>query len=655
MLVRPDATYLDEVTKQTARVFPTGSTWLTFESRLPAKEVFVDSITEPALGAAGELALATFASAEWHNWASSMQIATFELATRIGVPMIGNQPMGRALASVFNALPMSISSFQKLDDPLVVVPQLLKSLGLQVLQQLAGQTGMIAQVFAQVLASAVWAIDVVASVKGELLDKDVPLPPLQTIEPETDTWQVNRVFEVIRKQGSGEVQFPDGSVALASNANYTSLFLPAYVHKKPWKIQWREAGIAAQQGDPQKLRGARGETNYQFDPGDASTFGFMPGTGTMLRVLQASTRYYATLRGNPVDRFTLRCRAVDRGCLKSVKAFDGSRDCRQCVTAESVWPTEGVGWAWAGLPLNATTPGENVGTFYSAANKLIGTILDMGSRSGPLLYTIDAFEVHDAWKQSFEHFWEFVRSYWTIYHGWGWRGLLSRLATLMVAFEDDHGVMQLGGRLIAMPASLVASPREDGFNVGFEHSIFKRVIESYCSDLARLQRYYLHTTEVAYVPPGAGALYFRDGGLKSSALAREFVSARAELLDSSKRMLVDLRRVADPEYRSELERAGVKLSPVNPLLQDSPGGQVLKPDLEPARVPPRPKAVRVPLLAGVNEVTRKRPARSLSAGAKPDASTNANAVSLGVAVVAGAATIGGAAWLAARDKDRGDD
>mgnify|MGYP006943143514 FL=1 len=142
----------------------------------------------------------------------------------------------------------------------------------------------------------------------------------------------------------------------------------------PWKFQWREGGIAAQQGDPQEARGSgpKDVGFYNFNVGDGSTFGFMPGAGVMLRVLQASFHYYATMRGNAVDRFTLRCRARDRGCWQSAKVFDGSRDCRQCVTAESVWPVEGLGWAYAGAGLNVTTPGENVGEFYSATNKLIG-------------------------------------------------------------------------------------------------------------------------------------------------------------------------------------------------------------------------------------------------------------------------------------------
>jgi hypothetical protein len=580
-----------------------------------------------------------------------VQVLAFELGTRIGLPEIEGQPFGRAIASIFDAMPMSISHFRDLDDPLVMVPELLKSLALQVVQLLTMAPSLVAQVVGQVLAVAVWLGDFVTAALADQVGKDLTLPPLQAVEPETDSWQVNRVFEVLRKQGSGEIQFPDGSLQLASNADYSSLFMPAYVHRMPWKFQWREGGIAVQQGMPVKDqgRGREGLERYQFDIGDGSTFGFMPGAGVMLRVLQASTRYYATLRGNPVDRFTLRCRDVDRGCWQSAKVFDGSRDCRQCVTAESVWPVKGLGWAYAVSPLNVTTPGENVGEFYSATNKLISNVLDLAARPGPLLYTIDVVKVRDAWKLTFENFWEFMRAEWHRYKGWGWRGLLSRLATLMVAFEDK-GALRLGGRFPAMPVSLIPNVREHpDFSIGFEHSIFSRVIEPFCVRLGQLQHYYLDTTEVAYIPPGAGALYTSEGKLKKSKLALEFQAARTELLGTTKRMLVDLRRVTDPEYRRLLEKSGVKVSPVNQALQGSPGVQFLVPDIKPPRAPTRPKTVTVPPLAGANELVRANPERAKPARAKPArADMGSNAAALGIAA-ASVVVVGGAAWWLHRE------
>ena len=644
MLLRRDATYIDEATKHAARIFPTGNAWLNFQSRLPAPEVFRDTVLDDAVGMAGELALSTFANAEWSNWTSTVQVLTFEVGTRLGLPVIEGQPMGRAVASIFDMIPTTLSQFSRFEnDPLAIVPELLKSLALQVVQWLTMAPSLVAQVVGQVLATAVWLGDFVTASLADMMDKDIVLPPLQSVEPATDSWQVNRVFEVLRLQGRGDVQFPDGSLSLASNADYTSFFMPAYLHSRPWKFQWREGGIAAQHGDPQEARGS-GPGNvgfYKFNIGDGSRFGFMPGAGVMLRVLQASYHFYGTLRGNAVDRFTIRCRAQDRGCWQSTKVFNGSRDCRQCVTAESVWPVQGLGWAYAGLPLNVTTPGENVGEFYSATNKLIGNILDLASRPGPLLYTIDIEKVRRAWQQSFEGFWEFMRAEWRRYRGWGWRGLLSRLATLMVAFEHD-GQLRLGGRFPAMPAALVASPREHSeFAVGFQHSIFERVINPFCDRLLQVQRFYLHTDEVAYVPPGSGALYTSAGKLKNSTLAQEFLKARADLLGSTKRMLVDLRRVTDPEYRLALEKAGVKVSPVNPMLQGSPGVTILAPDEKPARAPLRPVSVKVPPLRGANELVRANPKRA--AVAKPEPRGHRQGLALGIA-----------GWLHQREKDDGE-
>ena len=188
---------------------------------------------------------------------------------------------------------------------------------------------------------------------------------------------MNRIYEVLRSSGVGEIVYPDGGVELASNGDYTRFFLPAYRANQRWTIQHRATGVAAQQGFATEARGPSGETQYNFDIGDGSNFGFMPGTSTTLRVLQASFRFYQTVRGGlSVDRYSLRCRGVDKPCYQTVKAFDGRRDCRQCVRAESVWPTEGLGWAYGGAPLNATTPGENVGAFYPSTNKLLLNLLD---------------------------------------------------------------------------------------------------------------------------------------------------------------------------------------------------------------------------------------------------------------------------------------
>ena len=592
-LLRPDATFIDDATKRAERIFPRGTEWLRFQSQFPVAEVFENSVLDSAIGVAGDLGVRVFAVADWHNWVSSMKISLYEVGTRLGLPALEGTSLNSGLASAYDNLSASASIIAGNQDPAELVPELLKNAGLQVVQLLSGQSSMIAQTVAQVLAAAVWAFDVVAAHRESELGKHLPLPPMQSEDPATDGWQVNRVFETLRSRGIGGIVYPDGKIEPASNADYTSFFLPAYQSTQRWTLQNRETGFAAQQGHAREARGPGGVTSYNFDPGDASTFGFMPGTGTTLRVLQASHRLYHTVRGTPVNRYTVRCRGVDKDCYKTVKAFDGSRDCRQCVDPESVWPVQGIGWAYAGAPLNATTPGENVGEFYPSLNKLLLNLLNQITQPSALLYTVSVDEMELQWKQTFEQFWTFAEGEWGRYTGSGWRGIISRIATLMTAFEDRKGNLVVGGRHHEMPLKLIANPRGRSFEIPFSASIFERIIRPYCRGLARLQRHYLDTVSVAYIPPGAGALYRASGKLRGNKLSDAYMSARKNLLSANKRVLVDLRQVTDPEYYAELKAAGVKPSPVNSRLHGSPGigdgAEILKP--KPARRPegpPRP-------------------------------------------------------------------
>ena len=675
MLLRPDTTYIDQVTKRAERIFPLGTEWKHFKSHFPEDDVFTNSVLDPAIGIAGELAAKTFASADWQNWISATKISLFELSTRVGLPALEDSALTKGLSQVYTMLGDTVSTFEQFgDNPEELVTELVKNAGLQVVQVISGQSSMVSQTVAQVIAAAIWAIDVVRSKIESDLAKNVALPPLQTEDPATDTWQVNRVLEVFRARGQGGVVYPDGKLAPASNADYTSLYLPAYSSHQPWQVQHRESGLAAQQGHPRDARGPKGEVRYNFDAGDASTFGFMPGTSTTLRVLQASYKYYYTVRSTPVDRYTLRCRGVDKPCYKSTKSFDGYKDCRQCVDAESVWPVKGIGWAYGGAPLNVTTPGENVGAFYSSTNKLLMNLLDTIAQPGPLLYTVDASAMNERWKDSFEGFWEFLGAEWGRYSGSGWRGLLSRLATLMISYEDREGEAVPGGRDPAMPTKLIPNPRGSRFTIPLSASIYSRMIKPYCADLLRLQRAQLHTVSVAYVPPGAGALYSNTGKLRRDDLADRFETARRELLASNKRVLVDLRHVSDPEYRRALEDSGVKPSPVNAKLHGSPGigdsNQLLKPSLKPPRAVPRPKPSRVPPLRGVTllaQLARQNKPRPVLVGVplrpittKPGeappveaGSQSSAAIALGLTAIAGTLTAASIYGLQRKKIDEG--
>ncbi len=142
MLVRPDATFIDQATKRAERVFPRGMEWRTFESKLPGKDVFANSVLDPAIGIGGALAVQTFATADWRNWISSMQIGLFEIATRIGIPPLENTSLNQGLSLVYSTLETTASSFEQSEDPSQVAADLAGNVGLQVVAQIVGQSNL---------------------------------------------------------------------------------------------------------------------------------------------------------------------------------------------------------------------------------------------------------------------------------------------------------------------------------------------------------------------------------------------------------------------------------------------------------------------------------------------------------------------------------
>ena len=290
MLLRPDAQFLDKAVNRYERVFPRGIEWLTFRSQLPGQEVFANSVLDPAIGIAGELGLRAFASADWRNWTSAIKIGLFELSTRVGMPPVKDATLNQSLATVFDTLELTAGAFNHSDNPAEIVPELMTNAGMQVLAQvlqIVGASNPITFVVTQVIQIATWAVGIARARIESDLAKNATFPPLQSEDPATDTWQVSRVFEVFRARGTGGVVFPDGKIEPASNADYTSLYLPAYRTHMPWQLQHRHQGVAAQHGYGSGDGDGR---DVRFDPGEASNFGFMPGTTVMLRVLQASWR-----------------------------------------------------------------------------------------------------------------------------------------------------------------------------------------------------------------------------------------------------------------------------------------------------------------------------------------------------------------------------
>lgn len=577
------------------RVFPSGDQWLYFQSRLPGADVFKNSVLDPAIGISDALGAMTFASADYGNWVNALRIASFEISTRIGLPPLSNNLGGIPgnLYQIYNDLTASLEQFPSLEVN-EIAPALMKQLGAEAVSAITGTLNavgvvpVVGWIIEAVVGMGLWISDLVSDYKADELGKNAELPPLQTEDPSTDTFQVQRVFETMRKQIGGDVIRPDGTPQLASNADYTGFFLPAYTGD--WGYQWRQGGVGVRPG----LGGAAPSLVGPEDAWKAS-FGFMPGAGVVLRTIQASYARYHTLKGGiTVDRYNIRCKAKDKPCGKTEAAFDGSVDCKQCVTAESVWPEEGIAYAIGGLPLNVTTPGGNAGQFYPATNKLLQTILDMVTVPGPLLFTVDAERCLSQWSDAFESFWDWMHYEWGKWSGAGWRGQLSRIASCMVAYDDGDGYRP-GGRYKDMPWEIVGNPRSSTFNVPYTESIYKRIIEPWLRQFVAYQANYIRSGQVAYVAPGSGALY--DGTkIRDNELGDLFIQRRSALLGSSARMGVDLRRVLDPVYRQALIESGVKPSIVNDQLGPLPL-DFKAPDLKPPRadIPRPPPARSIPL------------------------------------------------------------
>ncbi len=152
-----DATFIDRATNRSERVFPRGTDWLTFRSQLPGRDVFANSVLDPAIGIGGELGLRAFATADWRNWTSAIKIGLFELSTRVGLPSLENQSLNQGLAVAFDTLELSADAFRHSDNAAEIVPELIQNAGMQVVMmvlQIAGASNPITFVVTQVIQIA---------------------------------------------------------------------------------------------------------------------------------------------------------------------------------------------------------------------------------------------------------------------------------------------------------------------------------------------------------------------------------------------------------------------------------------------------------------------------------------------------------------------
>lgn len=216
MLLRPEATFIDQATKRAERVFPRGMEWRTFTSKLTGKEVFPNSVLDPAIGIGGKLAMQTFATADWRNWISSMQIGLFGIATRIGIPPLDNTSLNQGLSLVYLTLESTASAFEQTGDLGKVAADLAGNVGRQAQPDHDGRR-------ARVPGGAMGRHGG-RSVAADN-DKNITLPPLQTEDPATDTRHVTRVCEVFRMAPCEAGREPPQETRCSTNSSWTAVML----------------------------------------------------------------------------------------------------------------------------------------------------------------------------------------------------------------------------------------------------------------------------------------------------------------------------------------------------------------------------------------------------------------------------------------------
>ena len=603
MLIPPDTTTYIEKLKRIEFAFPTNqpSDYFVFESRLPGAEVITASVLDPSISMSIDSGIFAVAQAQMQNLTKAFQLSIFETAQNIGIPD-ELKSAGTLVYDFFTIASNSILKSEKdLDDPLGTGFQLAKNSGLALLSAVAALAGGIIGIAVAAAANvANYVGGVIAAAQRDALGKDVILPPLQTADPRVDSWEVNRALAHMRLPSDFEAILPNGQTQILKTADYTTFILPRF--KGEPTFQWREKGMALQCGAKSTVNVFNNpNVSILFNP--TGNFGFMPGLETCLSVLQSDYKFYYTVRGVDVGPYNLICKGVDENCWETKSGFKGDRDCRQCVDRESVWPSKGIGWAYGGAPINATTPGVNVGDFYPNLNQLILMQIQQATKPSPMSFVFDWELALSEWENHIGALLEWLRYAWGKFSGYGWRGQLSRLASFITAYETKENGWQAGGRIPEMPLSKILDPTQSTFQIAYENTIAPRIIKPFCLYGGAIQRDYLKTPRIAYLNPTAGA--FKR---KGSQMAQLFTKNRAELLQSNARMEVYLRNVQDSEYRALLEQHGVKMPITNPVLGDT-GHPIMAPI--PMRKAP-PRRMMPPLQTIVDFEKLQKPARAKS-------------------------------------------
>lgn len=432
------------------------------------------------------------------------------------------------------------------------------------------------------------ALDIFASMRSGSVDRSRSRLPLRSVagSEDMDAGRINAI--------NAELNGPA--------RDWTVLFQPSYTGR--WSIVEigepppREFGFGFVQSNP----------GDQGTPRGGASMGFMPGTNRVLGLMQ-QIMGWRTHRDEVDDSDTATwrsvwCNADDVPCGQTPENFRGDKNCRQCITINSIRSTSRGDWrefAGAGWVAGVNSRVTNVGDFLANSTQALAALWNSFTPTNPASCCVDAEGLFVLWHDTFARFFEEdAERLWREHDSYAWRALCSRFFASMMISREDGNVGGVGtlvdwrvgwgdygkdGIWIGDPPPLAplhaSMSKNDAAAIlgivktpfGIDDSIWAKAISPAISHLGGVQKRLYESSAVAYLWERQGAHWNPAAGkLRNNWAGKAYEAGLRALLDTPSLLgAVDMRHVVDPEIKKLFVAAGAKPWQI--------GGQILAPNL----------------------------------------------------------------------------
>jgi hypothetical protein len=527
-----------------------------------------------------------------YDWVQASQNRLWSMATKVG---LFDESQLAAVPATANAVVSSVLELASMDKN-VLPGELLKKNAYAFFDIVSSFPDFAEIPALSYIGTALQVIDVISFVVGEVKDANAREKlPLRTPD---QSWVDDKVR--VRDMGAW----------MSASLDWTRLALPSFAGR--WTIheagEWQAPSVT----DDQFSAPAR--WGFVMRPDDYSgdgQLGFMPGTQRALDQIEWPGRWTivdafgTTQVSNWYGHY---CDFKDKGCLQTRANFRGESDCRQCVSidalrgspriAGTVDENAGLGWDQG---TRAVRVGDWLNNYSEAMTDLWGSL----SYKNPAIACFNFVAIYDAWKATWEEFFESAGRLWRAHDSYSWRAVVSNflacglvsnetgeiggIGTLLdwrvrewsdtgLGFESKLGlpltpVPPLHSSIRAFPGSTAGGPGSGYVNphpdrwiewikptpFHWENGVFKRAIEpSLISLTAHAQTIY-ESSAIAYLHEKQALHYDVEAGkLRNNMFGRAYENGIRELVNGGARYSVNMRDVVDPTIRALLLDKGVK-------------------------------------------------------------------------------------------------